>query len=396
MFLIGGVILILGNKLSFLKPASGEITLQVGQTKNLILADPAFKDTLKENLDVQITLESVAVKPHTPEFEIVVLKRNSAQDDKSIGNTTVPFNVIDVFTLEVMKIHQIEKTDIFFRLKEFYPDFQFEYAYPDRKDTIDARAPGITISLKTPEGSPVATLEAGDPSRFSLKDIVSLGAELEFYWQLDEESVRKMHMTDMLTDRIIFTGLEQKMYFLLDGKLEVQSFEENRFYTMPGQDIIGFTVLHCFPDKAYLKAVPSSASQEVNNPVAHLEIWRAGQSAMDAFVYPESRVRKGGDFAIPSTDYKIGIQPNALRSARFCDCRIRFSRDEYGRPDQIIFLEGEQKAAHGFHLRPVACNDQQVTFEVTGKTSPIPIMLALLFAGVALLVVFVKPSTGIE
>ena len=100
----------------------------------------------------------------------------------------------------------------------------------------------------------------------------------------------------------------------------VQPLKEGTFYKMPGLDTVGFTVLYSFPDYAYLKAVPSTNGEDMLNPVAHIEVWKEGEGYRDAFIYPEKRGRKGGVYAIPGSDHKIGLGEIEAKALKHCDC----------------------------------------------------------------------------
>ncbi len=83
--------------------------------------------------------------------------------------------------------------------------------------------------------------------------------------------------------------------------------EKDRFYGIPGKDSIGFTILQCFPDVKLLKAVPSSKSDKLNNPVAKVEVWKLGGNAQEIFLYPNSALRHGGDWRVPGTNLLLSL-----------------------------------------------------------------------------------------
>lgn len=375
---------------------SGLIQLEFGKGKNLVINGSSAVDSTaaKDNLGITIMLDSLSVRKHEQDLEIKLWKENDTATKPSTHQQISTLQLVDHYDLEPMKIWQIEKTDLNFRLKAFYPNFEFSYTYPADRDTIPAIAPGITIELKTNEGTPTVTLPSDPPAKNVLKDIVGLGATLVFNWEITRDSIDAIYaQNDPSDNKIIFSGSDLKMYYLLNGTMEEKSFAENQFYTMPGQDSIGFKVLYCFPDMAYLKAVPSTKGDELLNPVAHLEIWQTGQGALDAFVYPETGARKGGSFAIPGSTYKIGLGTNTGLNAQYCDCRISLKNENSDHMESLVFSSGESKSYQGLQFRPVDCSDKyprSLTMEVSKAINIVPIVFGFLFLGIALLLVLAK------
>jgi hypothetical protein len=395
LFLILGIVALLsGVTMNYFNGMSGKIKLEEGEEKKLVMSGSNEADSTSEkyNLGLAISLEDLTLRPHDPDFEILLWKSqdtgaNSPSTPKANG-----FELIDQFDPEPMKIRQIEKSDWNFRMRAFYPNFEFAYEYPSVRDTIAPEAPGITIELKTVEGTPVVTLLSDPPGKHRLKDIVSLGASLEFFWQISSDSLEAIiAQHDSLENKIIFSGSDLKMYYLFNGRLEEKSFREQEFYSMPGEDSTGFKVLFCFPDMAFLRAVPSTKGNELLNPVAHLEIWKTGQGAIDAFVYPETRSKKGGDFAIPGTDFKVGLGSKASSNVQYCDCRVLLRNEESNLVDSLIFRSGERKSYKGLHFQPLECSDQypkMVIMKVSKTFSLVPTIFGFLFLAIALLLLF--------
>ena len=370
-FLIAGVVILLtGLGFNYFLGRSGEIQLVSGKKTNLSVADPSATDsvTTTDDLGLIITLDSVKMESYTPAFEIKLLKKDtvSVHTDYQQGAT---FSTIGVYPMEQMKIRSIEKSDLRFRLKDFYPNFEFAYQYPDSRDTIEPKAPGITLELKTKEGKPIVTLRADQPGKNVLGDIVSLGASLNFYWDITRDSVDIIAMhKENGKDKVVFSGADSVIYFLLQDTIIQQPLKENDFYTIPGHDSSGFTILYCFPDIAYLKAVPSSKGTELLNPVAHVEIWNEGGSARDAFLYPETRTRKGGDFAIPNTDYKLGLSTDKEQKMEHCTCSLSIQKDSSQAPVSLTFLAGHSGRYHNYSFRPVDCTEGHPASVIIGVT----------------------------
>ncbi len=352
------------------------------------------------DLGYKVILDSVSVRPHTPQFELKLWKRDSMPANPHAPAASTSKTLIQAYPLEPMKIQTVEETDMRFRLKEFYPDFTFAYDYPAARDTIEAKAPGITLQLKTKEGTPIVTLLKEKPGPRRLDDIVSLGAALDFYWSFPEDSLRALAGAGSLTgNKIVFHGEAKKIFFILDGILTEQPLTEKSFYAMPGQDSVGFTILFCFPDAAYLKAVPATKGSEILNPVAHVEVWKEGGPAQDAFVYPESSVRKGGDFTIPQSGYKIGMDVVHAKSLPYCDCSLSIQTDTTIAPEKIAFTSGKSRRYHGYLFTPLECRASttgMVTMQVTKSPGRILIISGFVLVAFAILFYFFGSKRGAE
>jgi len=366
--------------------SKGLIQLEFGKGKSLVIKGSTAADSIagKDNLGIIITLDSLSLRTHLEELELQLWKENDSPAKSTTHQQMPTLQLVDRYALEPMKIWQIEKTDLNFRLSEFYPNFEFAYTYPEGRDTIAPEAPGITLELKTTEGTPVVTLLTDPPGKNRLKDIVNLGATLEFFWQISRDSINAQN--DSPGNKIIFSGADLRMYYLFNGTIEEKAFRENEFYPMPGADSKGFKVLYCFPDMAYLKAVPSTKGNELLNPVAHVEIWKTGQGAMDAFVYPETKVKKGGNFAIPGSPYKIGLVSKKNPNAQYCDCRITLKDAHSDHIESLFFSAGESITYQGLRFQPVDCNDESprtVTMRISTPQPIVPIIFGTLFLGIA-------------
>lgn len=399
VFLVMGIAsLLFGMYQYYFAGIKGLIKLEIGKSNNLILrvGEAGEISQQKDQMGLTITLDSVVIRQYTPTYEITLWKLNKADTTLSAKSHGSGYTFIERFSSEPMEIRQIEKTDFYFRLKAFYPNFEFAYQYPEDRDTIAAHDPGITIELTTNEGNPIVTLQSEPPSKRHLKDIVGLGAALSFYQAISLDSIKAISVRgNPGEDRIILTGSDRKMYHLLDGLIEEKPFEENIFYPMPGHDSVGFKVLFCFPDVAYLKAVPSTKGDEPLNPVANIEIWKAGQGAVDAFIYPETNVRKGGDFGIPGSDYKLGLRINPEQRVHYSDCHISIRDASSKIVESLTFHSGERKSYQNLRFQPVDCNDQypkHLTLEVTKRNSFLPVFFGFLFLGIALFLLFIGKS----
>jgi len=397
LFILAGLAFLLaGFAITYFYGQKGVINLEVGKINSLKIDSNASDgaDQSATGLGLAITLDSLRIHPYTPEYEINLWKKETTSSHAKSSSGTSSTSLVGVFPMEPMKITKIDTTDLRFRLKEFYPNFQFSYQYPSVRDTIKPRAPGITLELKTKEGLPIVTLRSDQPKKHLLGDIVSLGASLEFYWNIPIDSVKEIAVNNVKgVNKIVFSGADTTIYFLLEDSISTQPLNENVFYTLPGQDSTGFTVLFCYPDVALLKAVPSSKGNEMTNPVAHVEIWKEGGNAIDAFLYPETRGRKGGDFEIPASDYKLGLSVNKEKAKKHCDCTISVQKDSSVKSDILTIVSGKPVMYHGYRFSPVECSDRfpgGVIMEIGYMPGRTPIIIGLLLTGIALLLFLSK------
>lgn len=370
--------------------------LEAGKAKTLVTDASAHKqDTSASKVPgLIIMLDSLEIQSHTPEFEIKLWRSDTMPANPHAPQTTGPKELIGAFPLEPMKINKIEDTDLRFRLKAFYPNFEFAYEYPADRDTIKPKAPGITLELKTKEGTPIVTLRSDQPGKHILRDIVSLGASLEYYWKLPSDTLKAIAAETYKTgNKILFAGSDNKVFIVFDGLIEEKQLEEKLFYKMPGQDSTGFTILYSFPDAGLLKAVPSSRGTEVLNPVAHVEIWKEGEGYRDAFVYPETRVRLNGGFEIPGTGYKLGMGTVKESEIKYCDCMVSIQEDSTHAPVTLTFLAGKSKNYHGYRFSPIEClngSPEILTMQISRKPGKTALLLGFILAGIALVLLFVK------
>lgn len=358
LFLGGFLLLIAGVGLNYFLGAKGEVRLDQGKA-NIISAvrDTSRSSDFGDEQGFTITLDSLTIQPYTPEYEIQLWRKDTTSANPHSLTSGTARTRIDQFSMEPMQIRKVEKTDLRFRLKAFYPNFEFAYEYPVNRDTIEPKAPGITLELKTREGSSIVTLRTDQPNKHKLDDIVSLGASLSFFWDMSPDSIKTMvTVPGNKANKIVFSGADGKVYFILGDKVEEQPLKEKIFYTMPGTDSVGFTILYCFPDIAFLQAVPSSRGTELLNPVAHVEIWRLGGPATDAFIYPETRVRKGGDFEIPDSDYKLGMGLDLDHARKYCDCIVSLQRGEGLESKSLEFKSGNTRSYKDFRFTPYECS----------------------------------------
>ncbi len=386
LLLIGVIALLAGYGLNYFQAQRGLIRLEAGKENTLVTNQDTTEggSSSAKGPGFAITLDSLNIRPHTPEYQIKLMKRDSATFDHASMGNNIASTLVGLYPLEPMKNTIIDNTEYRFRLKEFYPNFEFAYEYPANRDSIQPKAPGITLELKTKEGNPIVTLHTKLPNKNKLADLVSLGASLAFYWDIPMDSIRAIAADQSKAGhKVVFSGADQKVYFIVNDSIDEQPLKEKSFYKIPGQDSAGFTIIYCFPDMALLKAVPSTRGTALLNPVAHVEIWKEGQGAQDAFVYPESGPRKGGEFEIPGSGYLIGLGIDQEKEVKYCDCHVSIRDGGTGKAEIVSMISGKPVNYKGYRLRPVECrmgNPDKVSLEIQRKPGRIPMIVGGLLA----------------
>ncbi len=359
-----------------------------------LAATSAPDDEATDTMGMQILLDSMVFQKFTPSYNLEVYQTDS-------GATPVWPMPIDVFDLEPMKILKVGTSDFRFRLKAFYPNFSFTYTYPKDRDTIQPIAPGITLELKRKNAPPlIATMLSDVPNRARLEDAVGLGAALAFFWKAPQDSISFFAEASKISGpRIVFSEEDSLVYFIRNGEVDRQPLREQTYYPVSPADSIGFTILHCFPDVAFLKAEPSTQGTELLNPVAQIEYWPLKGRYQEAYVYPETGGKKGGEFAIPGTPYKIGLGINRQLALAHCTCFMS-RRDETGsQPEQVQFAGNKAITFQGYTLTPLQCTSAipgTLILKVAKTPGRIPVLLGSIMAGLALVVVLIRRNQYIS
>lgn len=396
LFIIAAILIGVGWSINYFYAREGILRLEAGNAKTLITGGAASKDEQQSSKELGfiITLDSLEIRSHTPEFEIKLWKSDTMPANPHAPQNSGPKVLISTFPLEPMKINKIEDTDLRFRLKAFFPNFEFAYEYPVNRDKIIPKAPGIILELKTKEGTNVVTLRSDQLGKHTLGDLVSLGASLAYYWELPTDSLQAIANDNQKSgNKILFSGADNKVFFVFNGTIEEKKLEEKLFYKMPDQDTMGFTILYSFPDAALLKAVPSSRGTALLNPVAHVEIWKEGEGYRDAFIYPETRARRSGGFDIPGSGYKLGMGTVKDTEIKYCDCLVSIQEDSTHSPLTLSFLAGKSQTYRGYRFSPIEClegSPEILTMQISRKPGKTLLLLGSIMAGIALLLLFFK------
>ena len=325
------------------------------------------EDTQESNPGFTLRLDSLRVLPFEKEYELHLRGTDTSFSKSMHPNMAPPGDIEDRFTLEPMKIRKVGKTEYRFRLREFYPDFTFRYTYPGNQDTIPPRSPGITLDLVTREGPAVVTLRVDQPGRDRLDDVVGLGYTLLFQWEAPSDTLLNRPDTGEVKNKIIFAGKARKVYYIRDGAYTSEIFKDNTYYTIPGQDSFGFTVLQCFPDAALLKAEPATKSDSLVNPVARVEMWKKGGTSTEAYLYPEVFGRNSGHFAFPGENEILSLGLSTAQEINACHCLLTL-RDTLSGETRLMTLNGkenERYKGYSFHLKECDTTTQaQVTLSI--------------------------------
>ncbi len=250
--------------------------------------------------------------------------------------------IVASFPLSAEKTRRIYGTELHFRLKEFFPNFKFDYSYPEINDTIPPRDPGILMELQTPMGKADLQLLSNRPGRNTIADPNHLGGWLEFYWEVPAELIQALNgqMDEKWaeTNRVIIVGDEQQVYYLVKGVLNSEPLEKEKFYSFPERESIGFTMKYLFPDAALLKPIPATDGQELLNPVAQVEVWdQSWENTQYAYLYP-GKGRRGGTFSYPESEFFLALES-------FKDMETKYYKSE------LSVLEGGEEAVKAHPIK---------------------------------------------
>ena len=323
LVLAGIMLLIAGFLLDLLLGKTGNVHLVLGMPSNptLFSRDLQKSDAISRSV-VNLKIDSIQVEKDQPGYELQVREIDQEFSQSVHANMNPPSHLLAGFPLSPMKIQKVADTEFRFRLKQFYPDFTFNYNYPENRDTIPPNAPGITLNLITPDKEDVVTLRSDKPNLRKLDDVVGLGCGIYFFWTLSQDSVQQaLSDTALDANKILLVGKDKKVYWFFDGKLDSTSLE-NKYYAIPGRQGIGFTVLQVFPDARWLKAEPGTKSDQLLNPVAEVEVWKLGEGAQTLFLYPNAGGRHGGEWKVPGKSMVLTCAVDHKMVVDACQCKL--------------------------------------------------------------------------
>ncbi|MCB9295587.1 MAG: cytochrome c biogenesis protein ResB [Lewinellaceae bacterium] len=335
------ILILFGFWVDYFYGFRGIIQLEKGQSTNIAKLYRGNTGYIGDSTAIpfRIRLDHFEFQKHDPDYRIQVW-RNDAQPhaQPAAGGhgqqiTGTP-EIVASMPLKEAKIRHIYGTDVYFRLNEFYPNFTFEYSYPEVNDDVEAKDPGVLLNMKTPFGQADVNLFSNRPGRNTIADENHMGGWLEFYWEAPEELTGALNgrMDEKWAEvnRTILVGKEKQIYYLVEGELSGEPLEAGKFYTFPNREEIGFTMKYLYPDAAYLLSTPTSDGEELLNPVAKVEVWHKGGHSKEAFLYPGGR--RGGTFQIEGTDYFLALES-------FKDMETKYYRSELsvlGKDDEVV------------------------------------------------------------
>lgn len=325
------IIILLGFWVDYFYGFRGIIQLETGQSTNIAKVYQGNTSYVGDSIAIpfRIRLDHFEFEKHDPDYRLQVWRNTEAEPhaqpaaDAHGQQITGTPKIIASMPLKEAKIRHIYGTDIYFRLNEFYPNFTFEYTYPEINDNVEAKDPGVLLNMKTPFGQADVNLFSNRPGRNTIADEQHMGGWLEFYWEIPEalaQAINGQPETEWAkVNRIILVGTEKQIYLWVDGKLSKEPLEAGKFYPFPNRKEIGFTMKYLYPDAAYLLSTPVSDGEELLNPVAKVEVWHKGGHSEEAFLYPGGR--RGGVFTIEGTDYFLALES-------FKDMETKYYRSE--------------------------------------------------------------------
>jgi hypothetical protein len=234
------------------------------------------------------------------------------------------------------------------------------------------------LELKLPGGNHIVTLSNAKGYRPTLDDVVGLGAGLDYQWSFKEDSLRKMIAEGQHKSQVFFNGLRKSIWFVTGDSIRELPLEEGAFYsTGRGDTTTGFRVKLAFPDVAFLKAEPSSKSNQIINPVARVEVWKEGGAAEEAYLYPESPGRKAGKFVVSGAGFTLGLGYDRETTIQHCQCHLTIDREGVSEAKSVK-LEGKgSQTVFGYTMALQECMDhpQKVSVSVS-KSSGFPMIIA--------------------
>ena len=307
----------------------GIIQLETGQNTRLVRIFEGSTNTIVDSMELafDLQLDAFESEKHDPDYRMQIWRNVDVPQSETIHNqgpsTDMRPEIVASVPLEMGKVNHIYGTEFYFRLSDFFPNFQFDYTYPENADTIEAREPGIFLEMKTSLGETVLQMRSNDPKHNKLEDYTHLGSSLEFYWDLPEELSqglfkKTVERTEEEVDRVVIVGAEEKVYYLVDGDLTVEKLEKDRYYPFPNKENSGFSLMLLFPDAAYLGAEPASKGDELLNPVAMVDVWgKDWKTYQEAYIYPSGGSLKGGIFSIPGSPYFLALESLKSRETKY-------------------------------------------------------------------------------
>jgi len=372
LVLAGIMLFLVGVLVDYLTGVKGNTHLVLGipVKQIMVFRNQDKRAPIQKQLSASLKVDSVRLRDFIPAYELQV--RQFDQEASQSIHTAMPpsSHLLSAFPLIPMKIRKIGDTEFRFRLKQFYPDFTFQYSYPENRDTILPRAPGITINLHTPGKEEVLTLRSDQPKLQKLDDVVGLGYTIAFFWEIPDEILHdQIADTGLIERRIVFAGREKKIFIRSHNRWDTLGMESNRFYPLQEDDSIGFTILQNFPDASLLNAIPGSKSEQLNNPVAEVEIWKTGEGAQSVFLYPARGGRPGGEWKVPGGKLILTCSVSNQVIADACQCKMIIQDSVHGNSANRWLHGNDYIEIKGMRFRLTECDPAGIwaNFRITSS-----------------------------
>jgi hypothetical protein len=320
---LGPVIILFGFWWDYYAGFRGLIQLVKGNETNHVWVyhrnTNRVRDSLK--LDFNLLLDHFETQKFEPDHRIQIWEHSSTQPKPREALNTASSRILTTLPMKVDKPWKIYNSDISFQLKEFYPNFYFEYSYPEDKDSVEAKDPGILVEIRNPHGSNIVQLSGIQPGKNQMNDPI-LRTTFEFYWELPDELSEKIDLSipDQNWEgknRIIFAGKEKKIYEVYQGKLTTRELTNKTLFPIHGNSKSHYSIVHLYPNVQYLSAEPATRNELQENPVAKLEIARdAWDNTKDAFIFPH-KGKGNGQYLIPGTSYFLALESIKDQETKF-------------------------------------------------------------------------------
>jgi hypothetical protein len=353
------VIILLGFWIDHFYGYKGIIQLETGESKSMVslYGGPNNQITDSTALPFRIRLDHFEFEKHDPDYRLQIWRQDTSWHAQHTSMGEKEPEILASLPPVPMKIYRIYGTNLRFRLKEFFPNFYFDYSYPKVTDTIAAKSPGIMMDIKTPVGDATVQLRSDLPERNVLADYETLGAWLEFHWETPANLVQQLEKISAgaggaAHNKIVFAGKERLIYASIGGKVSTEKIETGKFYPLPDRDSTGFVVRYVFPDAAYLKAVPANKSNELLNPVAKVEVWdKTKPGSEETYLYPGLGGRKSSIFQIPGSPYFLAFESLKDKETKYfrSDLSVLGSGDEVLKQQSIKVNEPMLHGGHRFY-----------------------------------------------
>ena len=318
---LGPVIILLGFWWDYFAGYRGLIQLLKGKESSFAWVyhpnTNRIQDSIK--LDFSLRLDEFESEKFEPDHRIQVWKTKTPNPNPQEPLISSKSKILTTLPLNIEKTWKIYNSDIHFTLKEFYPNFYYEYSYPADKDSVEPKDPGILIEIITPHGSDVMHLQTS--GRYQIEDPF-LQTVFEFYWNLPEEIQNRLANENINTNwasknRIIFDGSNKMVHELTLGQVSSNPLTLGQSSPIPSKNKSLYSIIHLYPDAEFLIVGPATRNEKQENPVARIEVTRdAWPEKRDAFIFPH-KGEGSGQFLIPGTNYVLALESLKDRETKY-------------------------------------------------------------------------------